>query len=333
MPRILIIDDEITFRASIARGVARIAGVEVEQAGSLDEALAGIDRNAPDLIVSDIDLPDRSGIELLGELGKRGRSIPVVFVSAYLKAYRAQLPRHANIETLEKPVSIDELRRVISARLGAGSVDDPFTVADYVQLASLGRHSVLIEVVFPDARRGEVVMHDGELWSAEIGDRQGRDAFGLLAFARGCAIHCTRNASEPGARNLEGSGDALLLDAARLIDETTRDGELPAEASLPPHWRDSLAPEHASPGPTNGAATPEDDATRADAEAVETAAEAMFNRHWDRAIESLLRKDYQAALEAFRAAEALNPADPKVTANLARLKALGFGADQGETDG
>jgi DNA-binding NarL/FixJ family response regulator len=67
--RVLIIEDEAMLRSSMARSLSRVTNVEVLTASTLGEGLAVIDMTPPALILSDIDLPDRSGLELIGELG------------------------------------------------------------------------------------------------------------------------------------------------------------------------------------------------------------------------------------------------------------------------
>lgn len=112
MARVLIIEDETVLRASVARGIAKL-NVDVFEAGTLNDALRIVDTTPPDVVISDIDMPERSGLELLGELGRRNLNVPVIFVSGYLNAYRSQIPHHASVEVLEKPVPIDELRQVV----------------------------------------------------------------------------------------------------------------------------------------------------------------------------------------------------------------------------
>lgn len=51
-----------------------------------------------------------------------------------------------------------------------------------------------------------------------------------------------------------------------------------------------------------------------------------FESNWDTGVMALLRRDFPAALEAFRSAARLRPADPGVRANLTRLREMGFGA-------
>jgi CheY-like chemotaxis protein len=102
MPRILLIEDEVVLRSMMARGLGRTPGYEVLDAGTLEDGVRLLDGHGIDLVVSDIDLPGRSGIELLAELSARGLRVPVVFVSGYLGHYAAQIPHHEDLEVLEK---------------------------------------------------------------------------------------------------------------------------------------------------------------------------------------------------------------------------------------
>ena len=110
MARVLLVEDEPVLRGSMARGIGKLPSVEVLEAGNLAEALAFIDATPPNAIISDIDLPGRTGLELIGELRRRDLTIPVLYVSAYLKAYRSQIPPNARVDILEKPVPLEQLR-------------------------------------------------------------------------------------------------------------------------------------------------------------------------------------------------------------------------------
>jgi len=64
MTRVLIVDDHPVFRDGLAGLLATVAGVEVAgAAGSAEEALADLDRTAPDVVLMDINLPGISGVE------------------------------------------------------------------------------------------------------------------------------------------------------------------------------------------------------------------------------------------------------------------------------
>lgn len=323
LPRILIVEDEAMLRASMVRGLSRLPA-DVEDAMTVGEAVAALDRAPPDLVISDIDLPDRSGVELIGELGKRALRVPVIFVSAYLRAYRAQIPPHANIDVLEKPVALDELRALIQSRLGQSlaTADDaaaPFAATDYVQLACLGHHSVTIEVAGP-AGRGVIVIHAGEVWHAEDRRGVGIEAFRRLAFATDAEVRCRTLRHAAGPRSIEARWEALLIDSARVHDEEAYhrapDGGPTAEPDAGElvdldRVFDAVvgAPLVAAPPPP----PPE-----------------PFALAWDRALAAMLARDYPAAVAAFVEARRLRPDDASVAANLERLAALGHPAAEEE---
>jgi CheY-like chemotaxis protein len=294
MALVLIVEDEPTLRGSMARGLSRLPGVEIVEAGTLGAALKLIDATPPRLVLSDIDLPDRSGIEILGELGKRGLRVPVVFISAYLKAYGPQIPPHADVDVRDKPVSLEELRKLVLERLGQqrGETEAaPFTAADYLQLACLGQRSVVIEVGTEGGRgSGRILVRGGEVWSAEDADGSGEAAFRRLVLVPG-AVRCQTLKGEAGERNVHGGWEALLLDAAREEDEQRRTGREPEREAEPP----------------------------ADA------AQVAFDVAWERGVAALLAKDYAQALNAFMEARRLRPGDGRVIANLERLRQMGHG--------
>jgi CheY-like chemotaxis protein len=224
-PLVLIVEDEAILRVSMARGLARLPEIEVAEAGTLDAAIAIIDERPPALILSDIDLPGRSGLELLGELGTRKLSIPVVFISAYLKAYGAQIPRHANVDMREKPVGLAELRELVLKHVSAPPAEpEPFEVTDFVQLACMGQRSVIIEVGGArEASRGQIVVASGEVWSAEDAQGNGEEAFARLVTANGLSVRCLPLRGVPNQRDIHKEWEGLLLDVMREVDEARRD--------------------------------------------------------------------------------------------------------------
>jgi CheY-like chemotaxis protein len=230
MNRVLILEDEGVLRASMARGIGKLPGIEVVDAGTFAEALRFIDEKPPKLILSDLDLPDRSGLELLGALGARGLRIPIVFITAYLKAYGSQIPPHANVEVREKPIALDELRKLVKTYLQDTS-SSPFSVTDYLQIAAMGSHSVEITLERDDGRSGRIIVFGGTLWSSSDERGTGPDAFKRLALLQNAFITCGAVRGEPGERNVYENLEHLLLEAAREQDEAERDLVAGFEAS------------------------------------------------------------------------------------------------------
>lgn len=78
--KVLIVDDELYIRRLLSATLSR-AGYQIEEAGSAAEALAIAARVQPELVLLDLGLPDRDGLELVQPLMRDGRCA-VVVVSA-----------------------------------------------------------------------------------------------------------------------------------------------------------------------------------------------------------------------------------------------------------
>lgn len=109
-----VVEDERPVRLLLTR-VLESAGAEVTAVASVTEALAGIARGAPDVIVTDIRMPGEDGYDLLRRLralpAERGGETPVVAVSA--------------------SVTSDEILGIRAAGF-AGFVPKPFEAAELI---------------------------------------------------------------------------------------------------------------------------------------------------------------------------------------------------------
>ncbi len=312
MARILIIEDEEVLRSSMVKGITKLPGVEVVDAGSINDALTFIDHSI-NLIISDIDLPDGSGIEIIGELGKRGLRIPVIFASGYLRAYRTQIPPHANVAVLEKPFSFDELRSIIQEKLGDSdaAVDaPPFSVADYLQLACMGQHSVIIDVSEGGEGNGQIVVSSGKVWAASDEQGTGESAFRRLVLKAGKGVRCQTLTEDPGERNIEGDWKWLLMDVVRNIDEDK------AGIQSGPRTDDIADVEFDLLSSSEGEASKKAKGS--------VDGDAAFNEAFERGLDALFSRDYREALNAFLTAERIRPGDTKVQANIQRLREMGY---------
>jgi len=80
--RVLVVDDHPGFRTAIGE-LLRGAGFEiVGEAATADGALAVVARERPDLVLLDIRLPGRDGIDLAGELARMSPPPAVVLTSS-----------------------------------------------------------------------------------------------------------------------------------------------------------------------------------------------------------------------------------------------------------
>ncbi|MDJ0853398.1 MAG: response regulator [Myxococcota bacterium] len=124
MLRILIVEDSPTMRAMLASALEGVDGpVKITEAESGFEALQLLPREPYDLILTDINMPDINGLELVAFVKKNEayRSIPLVIVSTEGSDRDRDKGLSLGAEAyLVKPFDPEDLRR-IAADLLAGS--------------------------------------------------------------------------------------------------------------------------------------------------------------------------------------------------------------------
>jgi DNA-binding NtrC family response regulator len=115
MPRrVLIVDDDAVLRTSLAEALAD-DGVAVAVADTAATALASFDRSTPDVVLSDIRMPDMDGLELLQLLRERAPSVDVVLMTAFDDMPTVvSAMRGGAVEFLVKPINLGRLRQVMS---------------------------------------------------------------------------------------------------------------------------------------------------------------------------------------------------------------------------
>lgn len=110
--RLLIVDDHEATRTVLSRLLTR-GGHEVTLAASMQEALAAFGKNHFDVIISDLGLPDGSGLDLMREL-QRQRPVAGIALSGYGMEEDVRQTKQAGFFAhLVKPVNIEQLRQLL----------------------------------------------------------------------------------------------------------------------------------------------------------------------------------------------------------------------------
>ncbi len=187
---ILVVDDDGPIRRMLARTLGG-AGYEVEAVADGGEALAAVERSAPDAVVLDVGLPGLDGLAVCRRLRAKGLIVPVLLLTA-----RDAVPdRVAGLDAgaddyLVKPFATDELLARVRALLRRGKpAEELLAFADVTldpatRIANRGdlvlrlseREADLLELLLRSARR--VVTREqavAQIWqgsaSANVVDR------------------------------------------------------------------------------------------------------------------------------------------------------------------
>lgn len=111
---ILIVDDEPEARDLLTILLDRIEGVQViGGAENVDHALLQVVKKNPDLILLDIQMPEKTGFELVSQLRELELDTGYIFVTAY-NEYAIRAVREAAFDYLLKPVDPQELEQAIN---------------------------------------------------------------------------------------------------------------------------------------------------------------------------------------------------------------------------
>src|SRR5829696_9769646 len=102
--QVLVVEDEPLLRGIIVRNLAS-RGHAVREAGSAEEALQALASGRTDLLLLDINLPDRTGWDVLRDLAARAEEVPTVVVSA-VRVSPAKLAEFKPLAYLPKPFPI-----------------------------------------------------------------------------------------------------------------------------------------------------------------------------------------------------------------------------------
>jgi two-component system nitrogen regulation response regulator GlnG len=114
MPKLLLVDDEEAVRYSFRR-VFNEGEVEVLTAATAAEGLAAVEQQRPDVIVLDLQLPDRTGLELFRDIHAAEPKRPVIFITARGTTDSAiEAMKNGAFEYLVKPVDFDRLSLVLT---------------------------------------------------------------------------------------------------------------------------------------------------------------------------------------------------------------------------
>jgi DNA-binding NtrC family response regulator len=122
MSRLLVVDDKEMMRDSVATMLSR-QGHSVVAASSCAQALERIAQRTFDCIVTDLQMPEGDGLELLGGIRSHDEQVPVIFMTAYGTVETAVAAmKQGAFDYLTKPFTGDELMVTVDRALEHGQL-------------------------------------------------------------------------------------------------------------------------------------------------------------------------------------------------------------------
>ena len=117
-PRLLVVDDEPDLRTLYELALL-LEGYDIDAAGGVEEGWALLRAGRYDAVITDMRLPDGTGLDLLARLEQAGRPEKTIVITAYGSAENAvQALKAGAYDYLTKPVDLRQFRAVVAAALG-----------------------------------------------------------------------------------------------------------------------------------------------------------------------------------------------------------------------
>ncbi len=125
---LLVIDDEPDLRTLYELTLIR-EGYDIETAGTVGEACALLRERTFSAVITDMRLPDGSGLDVLGFLERHARHEKTIVITAYGSAENAvEALKSGAYDYLTKPVDLKQFRSVVASALGRGPATAPSTL-------------------------------------------------------------------------------------------------------------------------------------------------------------------------------------------------------------
>jgi DNA-binding NtrC family response regulator len=117
--RILVVDDEDGVRTAVQRLLRRM-GYQVEAVADATTALALLAATPPrfDLVLSDILMPEKTGIELASELVFSGNPVAIVLMTGFAEQGKvSEATEKLRLPVLRKPFEVEQMAAIVDAVL------------------------------------------------------------------------------------------------------------------------------------------------------------------------------------------------------------------------
>jgi CheY-like chemotaxis protein len=120
MTHILVIEDDESVRGALGQTLGRL-GYEVSSACNGKEGLSRAQERPPDLVITDLIMPETEGLETIIELRRRSPQIKIIAISGggrlSTENFLGVAKKFGAHGTLAKPFSREELKAAIAAAL------------------------------------------------------------------------------------------------------------------------------------------------------------------------------------------------------------------------
>jgi len=228
--RILIVDDEKTILNVLKEGFKKYEDLfKTDTASTAEDAIELIKKNKYSLVISDIRLPGKSGIDVLIELRKNQPDAGFIAMTAFSNPeVEEKVKNFGALKYIEKPFSLATLRKIVlnflnEEETGVRGIVESINVTSILQLMNMEKKTCVLWIEL-DGKRGYIAFEEGEIVDAKFGSLKGLDAakFIIKRNEGEIRIDTKRRAKK---RTIDQSFMNILLDSMKEKDENSKNGK------------------------------------------------------------------------------------------------------------
>ena len=233
--KILIVDDNPNVLKLLNISLSK-AGYDIVEAENGEVAFQVANKEIPDLIISDIMMPQMDGIELCWMIRENSKVplVPFIFLTSFddsemeIRGFRAGADEYLNkpidrkelLERVEELLDRTQKLKTIednteSKKAFAGELKD-LSIVELVQMLNLNKKSGVLKI--DGQGKGEIYLKDGQLIGAKTESQEGEEAvYELVAFEKGTFNFEVSDEEYPN--NVTNGTMNVIMEACRIMDE------------------------------------------------------------------------------------------------------------------
>ena len=233
--KILIVDDNPSVLKLLNISLNK-AGYEVIEAENGEEAFDIANKELPDLIISDIMMPQMDGLELCWMIRENSKVpiVPFIFLTSFedaemeIRGFRAGADEYLNKpidrkellqrveDLLARTKNLKEMETKSDTHKGFSGNLNELSIVELVQMLNLNKKTGILQI--NSSIKGNIYLKDGQLFAAEANDKKGEQAvYDLVAENVGTFNFQITEYNVD--RNIENSTMNVIMEACRIMDE------------------------------------------------------------------------------------------------------------------
>ncbi|OGB67019.1 MAG: hypothetical protein A2Y94_10345 [Caldithrix sp. RBG_13_44_9] len=239
--KILIVDDNPHVLKLLSISLEK-AGYEIQTAENGDQGIEAVNKFKPDLVISDVMMPQTDGIEFCWMVRENSEipMVPFIFLTSLsdqemeIRGFRAGADEYL-VKPVDRKVLLEKVSTLLNRAKRVKTVENEqvsqmkgfegnmadLSLAEMIQLLNLNKRSGTMEIA--SDKKGQIIFENGEMIYSIYDEKfLGEEAITQLVMLKKGIFKFEPVVNKKVERNIQGSTMNVLLEACRFMDEESQ---------------------------------------------------------------------------------------------------------------